>query len=202
MLVGAVLLRLTFTDTYARYVQRGMGTWLIVAGIAIILVGLVDAHSGASPRASRRRRTVTITTTRTTSASAGCCSRRSRRSCWSRRRRSAATASSARRTSTSAPERRSSTPLKRGAGPAPMTLLEFGQRAFEHDGASFNGVPVQLTGFVAGGGRRRLPARALPDRLLRSRREADGRARARYVRDPSAQRHVGDGDRHVSGKHQ
>jgi uncharacterized repeat protein (TIGR03943 family) len=31
-----------------------------------------------------------------------------------------------------------------------MTLLEFGQRSFEHEGASFNGVPVQLTGFVAG----------------------------------------------------
>jgi uncharacterized repeat protein (TIGR03943 family) len=31
-----------------------------------------------------------------------------------------------------------------------MTLLEFGQRAFDHDGASFNGAVVQLTGFVAG----------------------------------------------------
>jgi uncharacterized repeat protein (TIGR03943 family) len=31
-----------------------------------------------------------------------------------------------------------------------MTLLEFGQRAFDHDGSSFNGAAVQLTGFVAG----------------------------------------------------
>ena len=30
-----------------------------------------------------------------------------------------------------------------------MTLLEFGQRAFERDGASFNGAEVELTGFVA-----------------------------------------------------
>lgn len=31
-----------------------------------------------------------------------------------------------------------------------MTLLEFGQRAFDRDGASFSGAAVQLTGFVAG----------------------------------------------------
>ena len=30
-----------------------------------------------------------------------------------------------------------------------MTLLEFGQRAFERGGASFNGAEVELTGFVA-----------------------------------------------------
>ena len=30
-----------------------------------------------------------------------------------------------------------------------MTLLEFGQRAFDHDGASFRGATVELTGFVA-----------------------------------------------------
>jgi uncharacterized repeat protein (TIGR03943 family) len=30
-----------------------------------------------------------------------------------------------------------------------MTLLEFGQRAFDRDGASFGGATVQLTGFVA-----------------------------------------------------
>ena len=41
MLVGAVVLRLTFTDTYRRYVQPGMGRWLTVAGVAVIVVGLV-----------------------------------------------------------------------------------------------------------------------------------------------------------------
>ena len=30
-----------------------------------------------------------------------------------------------------------------------MSLLEYGQRAFDHDGASFGGASVQLTGFVA-----------------------------------------------------
>jgi uncharacterized repeat protein (TIGR03943 family) len=41
-------------------------------------------------------------------------------------------------------------PLVAGAEPVPMTLLEFGQRAFDRDGASFGGATVQLTGFVAG----------------------------------------------------
>jgi uncharacterized repeat protein (TIGR03943 family) len=31
-----------------------------------------------------------------------------------------------------------------------MTLLEYGQRAFDRDGASFKGTPVRLTGFAAG----------------------------------------------------
>jgi uncharacterized repeat protein (TIGR03943 family) len=31
----------------------------------------------------------------------------------------------------------------------PMSLLEFGQRAFDRDGVSIAGVPVVLTGFVA-----------------------------------------------------
>jgi putative membrane protein len=30
-----------------------------------------------------------------------------------------------------------------------MTLLEFGQRAYDHNGSNFNGAVVQLTGFVA-----------------------------------------------------
>ena len=41
-------------------------------------------------------------------------------------------------------------PLRGGADPAPMGLLEFSQRAFERDGASFRGAPVKLTGFAAG----------------------------------------------------
>jgi uncharacterized repeat protein (TIGR03943 family) len=41
-------------------------------------------------------------------------------------------------------------PLRPGPRPIAMTLLEYGQRAFDHDGASFNGAAVQLTGFVAG----------------------------------------------------
>ena len=41
LLVGAVLLRLTVTGTYERYVRVGMGPLLIAAALVIILVGLV-----------------------------------------------------------------------------------------------------------------------------------------------------------------
>jgi uncharacterized repeat protein (TIGR03943 family) len=39
-------------------------------------------------------------------------------------------------------------PLPRNAQPHPMTLLEYVQRAFDHGGRTFNGAPVQLTGFI------------------------------------------------------
>jgi uncharacterized repeat protein (TIGR03943 family) len=40
--------------------------------------------------------------------------------------------------------------LRAGRDPVPMSLLEFAQRSFDHDGASFAGATVALTGFVAG----------------------------------------------------
>jgi uncharacterized repeat protein (TIGR03943 family) len=41
-------------------------------------------------------------------------------------------------------------PLKRGAPALDISLLEFGQRAYDHHGTSFNGAAVTLIGFVAG----------------------------------------------------
>jgi uncharacterized repeat protein (TIGR03943 family) len=41
-------------------------------------------------------------------------------------------------------------PLPRGAGPVDLTLLEYGQRAFENGGRSLEGGRVRLTGLVAG----------------------------------------------------
>ena len=35
-----MLLRLTFTDTYQRYVRPELGPWLLVAGLAVIALGL------------------------------------------------------------------------------------------------------------------------------------------------------------------
>jgi uncharacterized repeat protein (TIGR03943 family) len=40
--------------------------------------------------------------------------------------------------------------LPNAAAPVEMTLLEYIERSLEHNGASFHGVPVRLTGFVAG----------------------------------------------------
>jgi uncharacterized membrane protein YcgQ (UPF0703/DUF1980 family) len=43
------------------------------------------------------------------------------------------------------------TPLPAGGGPVTMSLLEYGQRAFDADGRTLRDATVQLTGFVAGG---------------------------------------------------
>jgi len=149
MLVGAVLLRLTFTDTYTRYVRSELGPFLIVAGIAVIVVGLVtliqairhvepdEAHGHDHEHAHR--------------VGAG----------WLLLAPIAALLLVAPPTLGSYGVERAANvdvrsgpaifeKLKRRDGPATMTLLEYVERSFEHRGASFNGVPVQLTGFVAG----------------------------------------------------
>ena len=62
LLVGIVLLRLTVTGVYARYVRVGLAPWLLVAGVAVTALGLVtvvrairhepavDAHEHAGER--------------------------------------------------------------------------------------------------------------------------------------------------------
>jgi uncharacterized repeat protein (TIGR03943 family) len=151
MLVGAVLLRLTFTDTYTRYVQPGMGKWLIVAGVAIIVVGLVtliqalrhvepsEAHGHDHEHAHNvgvgwlllAPIAALLLVAPPTLGSYGV-----ERAANVDVRSGAAVFAK----------------LKRGADPVPLTLLEYVQRSFEHEGASFRGVPVQLTGFVADAG--------------------------------------------------
>jgi uncharacterized repeat protein (TIGR03943 family) len=148
MLVGAVVLRLTFTDTYQRYVRPEMGRWLLIAGIAVIALGLVtlvralwsatahDAHGRDDEHAHGvgvgwlllAPIAALLLVAPPTLGSYGV-DRGARVDVRS-----------------GAPVFR---PLTAGSEPAAMTLLEFGQRAFDHDGASFNGVAVRLTGFVA-----------------------------------------------------
>ena len=146
LLVGSVLLRLTLTGTYGRYVRIGMGPWLAVAGVAVVALGVVtlvqalrhaevvDAHGHhhggdrvgwllLAPIA------VLLLVAPPTLGSYG-------------------VARGARVEIRAGGEVLD--PLPRGGGPVPMTLLEFGQRAFDHGGASFNGAAVELTGFVAG----------------------------------------------------
>jgi uncharacterized repeat protein (TIGR03943 family) len=151
MLVGAVLLRLAFTDTYRRYVRPEMGRWLIVAGIAVIVVGFItlvqalrhveteEAHGHDHEHSH--------------SVGVG----------WLLLAPIAALLLVAPPTLGSYGVDRAASvnvragpavfdKLQRGRGPHEMSLLEYGERAFEHDGASFNHVPVELTGFVAGTG--------------------------------------------------
>lgn len=147
MLVGAVLLRLTLTDTYLRYVRPEMGPFLLVAGVAVILLGLATLiwafrHGDeADPNAHDHEHGVgpgwlllapiaaLLLVAPPTLGSYGV-------------------------------DRAANVDIRSGKGvfrpldpkakPVPMSLLEFGQRAFEKDGASFKGASVQLTGFAAG----------------------------------------------------
>lgn len=149
MLVGVVVLRLTFTDTYRRYVQPAMGKWLLIAGVAVIVLGLVtlvnalrsvepeEAHGHDHEHAHR--------------VGVG----------WLLLAPIAALLLVAPPTLGAYGVNRAGTvkvrpghaffkPLKRVDAPVEMTLVEYIERALEHNGASFRRVPVKLTGFVAG----------------------------------------------------
>jgi uncharacterized repeat protein (TIGR03943 family) len=147
LLVGAVLLRLTITDTYQRYVRPELGLWLLVAGVAVIVLGVVTllwalrhGPEEEDPNAHEHEHGVgpgwlllapiaaLLLVAPPTLGSYGV----------------DRAASVEIRAGAGVFDR-----LRRGAEPAPMGLLEFSQRAFERDGASFNGATVQLTGFVA-----------------------------------------------------
>ncbi|HET6643763.1 MAG TPA: TIGR03943 family protein [Gaiellaceae bacterium] len=147
LLVGAVLLRLTVTDTYRRYVRPEMGLWLAIAGIAVIALGLVtliwslrasEDHDGHEHEDDEH------------GVGVG----------WLLLAPIAALLLVAPPTLGSYGVGRAATvkirsgkgafrPLPKASAPRQMTLVEFSQRAYERNGASFNGQPVELTGFVA-----------------------------------------------------
>jgi uncharacterized repeat protein (TIGR03943 family) len=149
MLVGAVVLRLTLTDTYRRYVQPGMGKWLLIAGVLVIVVGavtLVQALRNVEPEEAHGHEhdhshsvgvgwlllapiAALLLVAPPTLGAYGV-------------DRAASINISARKSTFKR--------LPRNAPPREMTLLEYVQRAFDHRGASFNGAQIQLTGFVAG----------------------------------------------------
>jgi uncharacterized repeat protein (TIGR03943 family) len=151
LLLGVVLLRLTVTDDYQRYVRAELGPYLALAGIVVVALGLVTlvrSLRGESP----------VDTDDDGHHHAGGIGVG-----WLLLAPIAALLLVAPPTLGSYGVARGATVdvragapvfdrIERGArtGPVEMTLLEFGQRAFDHDGASFDGVPVQLTGFVAG----------------------------------------------------
>lgn len=148
LLVGAVLLRLTVTGAYTRYVQSRMGPWLVVAGVVVIVLGvatLVRARRGGEGDEHGHSERVGWLLLAPIAALLLVAP-------------PALGSYGVDRGATvdvreGAPEFR---PLDPGAGPVDMTLLEFSQRAFDHDGGSLGATPVRLTGFVAGGGGFRL----------------------------------------------
>jgi uncharacterized repeat protein (TIGR03943 family) len=147
VLLGTVILRLAITGTYRRYVRVGMGPWLVAAGVVIVVLGVValvrvmrhgscpDAHDHHRPSGAPRVGWLLLAPVAAlllvappTLGSYGV-------------ERGAVV------------DVRSGVegfePLPADGSPRPMSLLEFGQRAFDRAGVSFNGAPVQLTGFVA-----------------------------------------------------
>lgn len=146
LLVGTVLLRLTFTGTYRRYVRVGMGPWLAAAGVAVLVLGIVTLV-----HALRREPAADGHDHRGGEGRVG----------WLLLAPIAALLLVAPPTLGSyGVDRGGTVDVRAGApvfeaiaaadGPVPMTLLEFAQRAFDHDGESFGGAAVSLTGFVAG----------------------------------------------------
>jgi len=149
MLVGAVVLRLTLTDTYRRYVQPAMGKWLLVAGIALILLGLVtliNALRNIEPEEAHghdheHSHSVGVGWLLLAPIAALLLVAPPTLGAYGVRRAGSVTIK---------PGKAVFEPLPRKEAPVQMTLLEYIERAFEHNGASFHGVPVKLTGFVAG----------------------------------------------------
>jgi len=153
-LAGAVLLRLTLTGTYARYVRAGMGPWLALAGALLVILGAATVV-----RAWRAGRVVGDGHVHdqgdgghdhTHVPAVG----------WLLLAPIAALLLVAPPTLGSFGVGRGTTvdvragaptfdKLTPGPDPVPMTLLEYGQRAFDHRGASLAGVSVQLSGFVS-----------------------------------------------------
>lgn len=148
MLVGAVVLRLTLTDTYRRYVQPGMGKWLLIAGVLVMAIGAftliqslrnADLEEGHGHDHEDSHRVgvgwlllapiaALLLVAPPTLGAYGV----------------------ARAANVNVTEGKSTFErLPKDAPPRAMTLLEYVQRAFDHRGESFNGAQVQLTGFIA-----------------------------------------------------
>lgn len=148
MLVGAVLLRLTVTDTYSRYVRPELGIFLTMSGIFVIVLGFATLVG-----ALRRRNTAAHDHDHDHDHDAVGVG-------WLLLAPIAALLLVAPPTLGSYGVGRAAAidirtgdavfeSLPRSTAPRPMTLLEFGQRAFDHNGSNFNHAPVQLTGFVS-----------------------------------------------------
>lgn len=144
LLVGAMLVKLSISGAYARYVRAGMGLWLLVAGILLAGVGLVgvwqalaghghdDHHHGHrhNDRIGWLLLAPVLALLLVTPPSLGS---------FGVSRSTGVTVTSGGKVFTDL----------RPGGTAAMTLLEFDERAADHDGASFKSVPVKLTGFVS-----------------------------------------------------
>lgn len=152
LLVGSVLLRLSLTGTYRRYVRVGMGPFLVIAGAAVLVLGVVTLLYLL--RRSRERAGAAVDDVDGHGHGGAI------RVGWLLLAPIAALLLVAPPTLGSYGVSRSAgvdvrsggavfDPLPPGSGPVPMTLLEYGQRAFDRHGSSLAGATIQLTGFIA-----------------------------------------------------
>jgi uncharacterized repeat protein (TIGR03943 family) len=145
-LVGLLTLRLTVDGTFTRYVQTGMRPWLLIAGVALLMLGLValvaalranediglEEGHGVGVGWLLLAPVVTLLLVAPPSLGSFGVDR--------------------------SPPIRITTgksqlpPLDAAAGPVSMTLLEYTERAFDHDGQSMGDATVELTGFVSADG--------------------------------------------------
>lgn len=138
--VATLLIRLSLTGEYRQFVKGSMGVWLLVAGVVLAAVTLVEfvriaragteAHHHPTERVGLLLITLVIGVFVVRPGSLGSY---------------ALDRTTARDPSTGTIEY---LPLDAQRTPRAMTLREFWARSLDRDGASFNGAPVRLVGFV------------------------------------------------------
>jgi uncharacterized repeat protein (TIGR03943 family) len=145
-LVGLLTLRLTVDGTFQRYVRAGMQPWLLVAGVALLALGLIALAMSLRSGEERDRDeshgvgagwlllapVVTLLLVAPPSLGSFGVDR----------------APPIRVTAGKSALK----PLDTTGGPVAMTLLEYTERAFDHDGQSMRDATVRLTGFVSADG--------------------------------------------------
>jgi uncharacterized repeat protein (TIGR03943 family) len=145
LLVGALLVRLSLSHAHARYVRVGMGWWLLIAGILLVVLGLAgviralaarrpapDPHGDHEhgERVGWLLLAPVLALLLVTPPALGS---------YGVDRTASVKVTSGGKTFAALPAGRT----------VPMSLLEFDERAADHGGASMGTTPVRLTGFVA-----------------------------------------------------
>jgi uncharacterized repeat protein (TIGR03943 family) len=155
VLLGSVLLRLTLSGSYQRYVREGMRPWLLLAGVAVIAVGLYALVRTVGRGGAHRAAETDLHGHEHGHAGEGIGVG------WLLLAPVAALLLVAPPALGSYGVDRAAKvdvrggdrvfdPLPASEGPYPLSLLEYSQRGFDHGGETLHARTVQLTGFVAG----------------------------------------------------
>ncbi len=164
-LVGLLTLRLTVDGTFLRYVRPGMKVWLLIAGVCLLALGLValvralrsgpaDAggvgdggeagdEAGGEAHDEAHEHGVGVGWLLLVPVAVLLLVAPPSLGSFGVGRSPAIRVTSG---------RSQLPPLNTSAGNVPMTLTEYTERAFDHDGKSLAGATVQLTGFVSHAG--------------------------------------------------